>query len=173
MMFVCPGYYQKVEIALSRILIFILGTYAGETVYRKKKFFRSVIGIVYIVAMLTVYEIRLYTPNWIPGPAGMGTLALRIGGGAIALLVILGSCLIFSVMNLMWLRKVLSFVGKLSLEIYLIQIFLQALINRNGLLTSFSLAGQFWILMGLTVMAVVVAYMFSTTYKQILTHSDR
>ncbi len=116
-----PEFYSKYEGPFARLPIFLLGCWAGEWVYCKKSLtIWTPIGLLVIYAVIRA--VLIYNRSMIP--CEMYTLIIResyvFGSLAIVLLV----PIILERIHLSWIDRILSWAGGLSLEIYLIHIFL-------------------------------------------------
>lgn len=119
--------YDKYEIALTRIPIFLVGSYLGESLYRKDS--RSDRHKVYLVtayalAAAAMFLLRTLIQQEHPS---LAIMFYRYGGAGIAIILMLILCYIFDKMDLCRVRRVLTMFGNISLEFYLTNVFVRNL----------------------------------------------
>lgn len=116
-----PEIYSKYEKAFARLPIFLLGCWAGEWVYGKKQY---TIGLP--IGLLVIYTViratLIYSRSMIPYE--MYTLIIRGSYVFGALAIVLLVPTILERLHLSRIDRILSCIGGLSLEIYLIHNFL-------------------------------------------------
>ncbi|MCM1231017.1 MAG: acyltransferase [Ruminococcus flavefaciens] len=125
-----PEYYSKLELAFARIPVFLLGCWAADWVYSQKPL-RAWTPIGFLVIYAVIRGALICSQSMISYE--MYVLIVRVsyifGTFAIVLLV----PIVLEKIHLSWLDRILSWVGGLSLEIYLIHNFLRAIYNSTSI----------------------------------------
>ncbi len=110
--------YKKIEIATTRFPIFILGCFAGDAVSNKKEISVSFFILCFILAFNTPYICEnTYFPVF-----GLRYTQLLLGIGVCVTLSVL-----LSIISSKWIHRVFSFLGSISLELYIVHIGLRKL----------------------------------------------
>ena len=171
LLLVFPAYYEKTELAFARIPVFLLGSLTGEAVYRQthsRGARRLFLG--YTAAMLVLYVAGMlsadYGMNLFPAPAA--NMLNRLGGTGIALPVIAGFCILFERFRLPHFRSAAAFLGGITLELYLLHVFLGHFAERAGFDASCSLPVQFLVQSIVIAVSVFTAWGFSKWYAHLL-----
>ena len=108
-MYVYPDYYSKIEIALTRLPVFIIGSYCGKLVYERKTLPRYV----YILcAILVLISFVVLSMNLLSGPYKRWFYMV---GGIPLTLVLPG---ILNLLRCKPINKFLAFFGSISLNLY-------------------------------------------------------
>lgn len=119
-----PEYYSNVELAFARLPIFLLGCLAGEWVYQKNQ--QSIwLPIGFLVLYAVIRAALIYSRNMISYE--MYVLIVRVSYALGALAIVLLMPMILEKIHLSRINRSLSWVGGLSLEIYLIHNFLRSI----------------------------------------------
>lgn len=171
MLWLCPAYYEKTEIALSRIPIFLLGSYVGALLKNKAWNNRKQVGFaVYTLVLLVLYVLGIisdyYEKNLFSN--GFGKLIVRFGGEAIALLIIAALSLLFEKVSLNFIRNGLSSLGEITLEVYLLHVFLGNIVGRVNVVGNRGIAFSFLIQTLVIVVSVIAAKIFAQVYAYLL-----
>lgn len=123
-------FYSKYESSFARLPIFLLGCWAGEWVYGKKQY---TIGLP--IGLLVIYTViratLIYSRSMIPYE--MYTLIFRGSYVFGALAIVLLVPTILERLHLSRIDRILSCIGGLSLEIYLIHIFLSNIFRSSSI----------------------------------------
>ena len=164
----CPDFYEAREKAFSRVLIFLVGSLIGERIKnkdmdRRKQF----IFFGYAALMLAAYIPGVLICNYGIDimPLSVGKMLARFGGQGAALAVIVLLCLLFEKCSLKKLKSGLAFLGGITLEIYLIHVFLTNIISRTNFLDNKGYPFKFAIMTAVMVGSVIVAWIFSKLYN--------
>lgn len=167
---ICPAHYDKIEIALARIPVFLLGCYAGESIAEEKKLFKNRAVYLYLLVMILLYVFKLcYNRFDLPWPTlSVAVLIGRLGGQATALLVILAASLLFTVFGLKPLKKMLSFLGGITLELYLLHVFLLNIASRSGILNGAGQGRYYAVATAVIFCSIIGGLIFSRIYGYIL-----
>lgn len=116
------GFYKNVEIALCRVPVYLMGCIAAYYIYNKKKIYKSFYYICFLIGILSPYICKT------GGFPGMGRRYTYIIIG-IALTVSFSE--ILSIIKFRPLHKLLSFLGEMSLELYIVHIALRRLFMKS------------------------------------------
>ena len=166
-----PDFYASRERAFTRMLIFFLGSLTGE-VLKKKSWDSKKHGIfmAYSGAMLVMYIIGIlsaeYGFDWFSKP--VAKLLIRFGGQGAAILVIVLLCLLFEKVKMAGVKKELSFLGGITLEIYLIHVFITNIITKTGFIENKGYPIIFAVMTAVMIMSVIIAWIFSKIYNSIV-----
>ena len=118
-----PDIYNNYEVAFTRIPVFIIGSYMGKLVYNKNKI--SAGGYITTVSGIIVFLITYKMP--------IKFILPRFN----KLLLSISICLIFVIImymiNSKTIENILSFFGKMSLELYLTHNLINELLFKEGL----------------------------------------
>ncbi len=169
--FVNADYYSKVEIALTRIPVFLLGSYMGSVL--KKKNWNSkkqIASIIYIVLMLVVFLIGKYSSSL---SEEMSVLLIRYGEQSVAFIIIICSCLIFNKLTVKPIVNVFSFMGGITLEAYLLHVFMLNVVSRTGIVENSGNLVNFLIKTAVIAASVFCAWAFSTLYTKFLNRNKK
>lgn len=121
-----PEVYDNIEIAICRIPVFLCGCIAGEYVFYKKNFCRSI----YIAAfVLTGLSGLICKTKYFP------LIGFRYTYLFIGVAICLTLSVLFSIIStkMKWICKVLGFLGTISLELYIVHIALRRLFMKSPL----------------------------------------
>lgn len=171
MLWLCPAYYDKTEIALSRIPIFLLGSYVGALLKNKVWNDRKQVGFaVYTLVLLVVYVLGIisnyYEKNLFSYE--LGKLMIRLGGGAVALLLIAGLSLLFEKVSLSFVRNGLSSLGEITLEVYLFHVFLGNIVSKGEFVGNRGIAFRFLIQTFVIIVSVIAAGIYAKVFAYLL-----
>lgn len=115
--FYVPDTYNSTEVWLTRIPVFILGCYFGKTVKEKRSF--RICDVILFLAVIPLKGVTILLNSVIDSK-----IMLRYLGLFGALFVCFSMVFVFEKFNLNPIRRILSFFGNLSLEIYMIHVIL-------------------------------------------------
>ena len=118
-----PGLYDSLEIALTRVPCFLAGSLIGETVFHRQRPSLSLKVLLMISGLLFLSCYPVYTLD-----KRVSVMLYRYGGAGVMALFMLLLCALFEKADLPHLRKILRFFGKISLEFYLVSVFLRNLV---------------------------------------------
>ncbi|MGM9614972.1 MAG: acyltransferase [Oscillospiraceae bacterium] len=121
------GIYKRYEIALTRIPVFLMGSYLGGILSdrdNKSNQKRLYLVMTYAVAAAVIFLLR---GTIRAGHPSLSVMFYRYGGAGIAMLVMLVLCCLFERFNGSRLRSILAFFGTMSLEFYLVNVFVRNL----------------------------------------------
>lgn len=107
--YIYPEYFAKIEIALTRLPVFIIGCYFGKLVYEKKtvsKYF-YLLCLVLAVTALGLLNLGVFTGVW-------KRWFYLVGGIPMTFLIIW----VLNLLNLKWINKFFAFFGGISLNLY-------------------------------------------------------
>lgn len=142
-----PGKYDRIEIALTRIPSFVLGTFAGKYVYEKK----TASGWWYVGALISflgtfvVLKMHLLSGSW------ERWLYIFAGIPVILLLV-----WFFHVCSWSWVRKFFAFFGNISLELYVSHILVLRLYRMTPFYQHCRLA-HYAVILGISILIAYLA----------------
>lgn len=120
-----PGNYNKYEIAITRIPSFLTGCILGKACKEKKNISRSVMLLIILIAIINF--IVMYNSILEPYKR-IYTRLFYITAISYAFVF----AIILDAIKLTWLNKALSFLGNISLQLYLIHIILINLYKKCG-----------------------------------------
>ena len=158
-------YYDMVEIALTRIPIFLFGSYLGEQLFNRvedTKHLRT--GYLSITILLFLLSLAIHGRD-----KNLSILFYRYGGAGIALVIMLVLCWIFFKLSLSPVRSVLRLYGEMSLEYFLIHVFLRNLTARSGICMEASAASQFLICVVILACATLLSFLYHKWMDRIRT----
>lgn len=171
MLFLCSDYYRKVEIAFTRVPIFLLGSLIGEVLKNKKMDSKAKVSFAsYIVLFFGLYVIGILSSEFKLKifSEDIERLMVRFGGQSIAIIVVLGICILLEKFGLSIIKKGLSFLGGITLELYLIHVFLDNILSRTGVCENKGLLIRFLAETTVVVSSVLIACLFSKLYNGIV-----
>lgn len=133
-----PSTYNYVETGLTRIVVFLVGCYIGKLVYEKKQIKPVAISVMACGAFFCIFiksnAFQNVANYFSPVNSLLSTFHLnnchfsfsviRISGALIAPFLALILTTIFKLFNIQLINSLLKFLGKISLEVYLIHIVL-------------------------------------------------
>lgn len=171
LLFVNADYYSKVEIALTRIPVFLLGSYMGSVL--KKKNWNSkkqAASIVYIILTLIVFLIGKYASSL---SEEISVLLIRYGEQSVAFIIIICSCLIFNKLTVKPIVNIFTFMGGITLEAYLLHVFMLNVVSRTGMVENSGNLVHFLIKTAVVAASVFCAWAFSTLYTKFLNRNKK
>ena len=136
-------YYNKIEVAVSRLPIFFIGCYCGKLVYSKKSLNPKNKRKAFLVAFLLFLLIRILNIIFVSRQSVLNEAIIRISNLGLTFLIIYTAiiCLnFFSNHQQLIFESFLNFFGKYSLEIYLVHegmIYLYSVSPLNSLYPKF------------------------------------
>ena len=104
--------YQRIEIALTRVPIFILGVYLGKLVLNKYEISKNylwIFGIIFIIANLILFNVHFKY-----------YIFVRYIYGILAMSIVFLIAYLHSIINNKYITSILEYFGLYSMEIYLI-----------------------------------------------------
>lgn len=122
-----PKWYRSIEIALTRILVFLLGCYCGELVYKDMKMSSMIKIGSFIVLLLGIVYFYEYP---IPITKTGRTAYLLVGPSIVIWLAVF-----FDIVNNTKLNNFWNRMGVLSLELYLSHMVLRSILRQSDLLS--------------------------------------
>lgn len=167
LLMLCPQYYDKIEIAISRIPVFLLGSYIGDSVYNSKQLIRNKLVFLYLLMLVFLYFYPVISDRLGAGTISTAELILikRLRGQIVAIFIIVLSCACFSVVPKTKL-KVFSFVGALTLEEYMFHVFLLNIFGRTGITGKANLSLRIVLLTFVIIGTVLISFLFSKVYSK-------
>ena len=138
-------YYNKIEVAVSRLPIFFIGCYCGKLVYYKKQINSKTTTKVFLIALPLFLLIRILNGIFVSRQSVLNESIIRISNLGLTFFIIYTAiiCLnFFSNHQQLIFETILNFFGKYSLEIYLVHSGLMYLYKVSPL---DSLYPQFWV----------------------------
>lgn len=159
-----PSYYKKIEIALTRIPVFLMGSHIGCLIVAKKKKpdLQLICYTVISLSLFIAFEIIR---------AGQGKFIVVLyrygGGGAMLLLSVVLASLILK-LNIRFINHAMALFGVCSLEFYLLNVFVR---NITGMLTIGKTANNYIkLLVATAVFAIsfLIAFLFSRFHSKLL-----
>ena len=106
------GYYQKIEIALTRVPVFLFGIYAGKQIYEKKEI--SSLYILLFILMFILTNVILYIGGIKP------YMIVRYLYCILGISIVFIIAYVHSLYANKYIDKFLEFFGTYSMEVYLI-----------------------------------------------------
>jgi peptidoglycan/LPS O-acetylase OafA/YrhL len=146
--------YEKIEIATNRFPIFILGCFAGDAVNQKKDINVAFFILCFALAFCTPY---ICNNSYFP-VLGLRYTQLVLGVGVCVTLSV-----IFSIIKVKWVHNVFSFLGSISLELYIIHIGLRRLFVLSPFYELYCWQGYLVII----ILSIPLSYLLSITAKKI------
>lgn len=120
-------HFQMIEIALTRIPAFLFGCALGQHLFRYKDAKESM-----ILYMYTIFAVFLYCSGFIMNLNGHnGSIYCRFGGTGIAVAV--SFVCTETLLRYKGFCKILSNLGNISLEVYLIHVFIRNIVHKLAL----------------------------------------
>lgn len=128
-----PAVYKNIEIALWRVVIFLVGIWYGKRQLQGKRFVTewlvfAALGAAFL--LLNLLTNRFPELMW-------GVFSLRLGKLFYPMIVIFIAAAVLLRLKEGKLRRVLRFFGAMSLELYLSHVILRAIMNALGFSTAF------------------------------------
>lgn len=154
-----PDYYRTVEIALTRIPVFLIGSYYAEQMKKRKAltffYWYSAIGTIFYILS---FAIQL-TPD-------VETLCRRYFAGGFAVAVML-------VVVHFWGKtsnkhEILVLFGGISLEVYLISVLLRNIITRLGIGSNSGIFGKWLIVITTCTAIILLSKLFCILYTKVV-----
>ncbi len=146
--------YSKIEIALTRFPIFIFGCYMGKAVYERKPVPRRVF---WIVAFVTIVQFLILNMDLMDGI--WERYFYFIGGVSVTLLI----PMILKILSFSPLNRMLSFMGNISLNLYLVHV----MIIRLYRYTSWSEEGRLLHYLVIMIISIILSYVVEIAVKKI------
>ena len=153
-----PAFYQRTEIALNRVPVFIAGIYLGKLVADERNCTKKILPIMALLLALGYYIIvnGVFTSMW-------GRLFYAIP--SICLVFILSEIMhTFPVEKILYLLRRL---GAMSLEVYCAHNLFLRMYCEDGFIYSFT-PGSVPKFLGLLVLAVILAYLVDLAERRII-----
>lgn len=162
--FLKPDYYRTIEIALTRIPIFLIGSYYAEQIKKRKPltffYWYSALGAVFYILS---FALQL-APD-------LETLCRRYFAGGFALAVMLVAVSAFS--KITSKHRILDFFGEISLEVYLISVLLRNIITRLEIGSNSGIFGKWLIVITACTAIIVSSRVFSILYTRVVNSCKR
>lgn len=156
-----PVFYENVEIAITRIPAFLLGSVAARAQQRRERE-DSVFLAVYSVLSVVVFALSLAVHSH---SRELSVFFYRLGSIGIALIVMVAACLFFELLK-KTCYPVLKFLGSITLELYLLHIFLRSILRTNQIGTQSSPEVQVLIWVLTMALAVILSAGFQRCYQK-------
>ncbi len=154
LMYIYPDYYSKIEIALTRLPVFIIGSYFGKLVYEKK----SLPGYVYIICVVLI--LTSFVVLNLAVLSGPFKRWFYMVGGIPLTLVLPG---ILNVLRCKPINKFFSFFGGISLNLYVSHV----VVIRVYKLLPFGDVKRLYIYLILLAISILVGWLAELLIKQI------
>lgn len=157
--FLKSNYYRTIEIALTRIPVFLIGSYYAEQMKKRKSltfFYRyGALGTIFYILSFAI-QLAL----------DLETLCRRYFAGGFAVAVML-------VIVYFWKKKsnkheILDFFGGISLEIYLISVLLRNIITRLEIGSNSGIFGKWLIVLTACTAIIILSKIFSIFYTKVV-----
>lgn len=153
-MYIYPDYYSKIEIALTRLPVFIIGSYFGKLVYEKK----TLPKYTYLIcAALIIVSFIVLNMGVLTGPFKRWFYLI---GGIPLTLVLPG---ILNILKCKPINKFFTFFGGISLNLYISHV----VVIRVYKLLPFGDIKRLYIYLILLAISVLVGYLAEILIKQI------
>ncbi|MBQ8057833.1 MAG: acyltransferase family protein, partial [Ruminococcus sp.] len=152
--YIYPDYFAKIEIALTRLPVFIIGCYFGKLVYEKKsvsKYF-YLLCLVLTVTAISLLQLGVFSGVW-------KRWFYMVGGIPMTFLIIW----VLNFINSKPLNKFLAFFGSISLNLYVSHV----VVIRIYKLLPFSDIRRVYIYLILIAVSVLVGWLAELLIKQI------
>ena len=169
-----PECYDNIEVALSRIPVFLLGSYVGESVRQSNSIIRNKKVYFYLFALLLLYAYpAIYNMFGLPLLSQPVFIFLkRLRGLIPALCVIIVSCWILMSFSLNTVKNVLSFIGTLTLEEYMLHVFLGNILHKSGISAKLNLPLLFLAMTLILFVSVAISYVFSNVFNKVISYFE-
>ena len=155
-----PTVYQHIEIALWRVVMFLIGVWYGKRQRQGRQFVKewlvfAALGAVFLLLhLLSKYQRGLL---W-------GVFSLRLGKLFYPMIIILLAAAVLLRLKEGRLRRVLRFFGAMSLELYLSHVILRRIMNTLGFSTSF---------LPYYLLCIAVSFLLSLAVHKLLTRTPK
>lgn len=158
------SYYKSVEIALTRIPVFLLGCYCGKLTFNKMMFKGYILILTFICVIWGLYYFYFYPFNLVK--------CFRIPYLFIGPSLTIWLCIVFEFLKNLYIAKFLSFFGKISLELYLSHIIMRRLTRGFNIYDSNDLISNyhrylFMVVMSSVCISVIVNRLYTYITKRI------
>lgn len=124
--FLVPNYYGKVEVALTRIPVFVLGAASGNAVYERQTI-RKKAPVIFIVLLLFVFFSFILLSLHLLSPIQIRLFYMIPG---ISLVIILS--VVFEKFQDTAVNRFFSFLGQMTIELYIIHLLGRRLLPFTG-----------------------------------------
>ncbi len=121
-----PAYYQKVEIALTRIPVFVLGAAMGKAVYARQTIQRKA-PVIFLALLLIIFFSFILLSLHFLSPIQVRLFYLIPG---ISLVIILS--IVFDKLQGTAVNRFFSFLGQMTIELYIIHLLGRRLLPLTG-----------------------------------------
>ena len=120
-----PQIYSNIEIAITRTPAFLMGSYIAQIQNLEKESSEKLMFVVWIYVLLTSF-LFIICPFFQDSNHDIAVMLYRYGGGGIIIAVIMVLTIILEKVNL---NAPLVYYGKISLEFYLISVFIRNIVS--------------------------------------------
>ena len=125
-----PDIYERYEIALTRIPVFLIGSYLGEYIQNKQAAPKS---SKVVLNSYTLLSIMAFAASVVVNSRNhmLSVMLYRYGSAGIGILICFAVCLLFEKIPLKLLSGFLKYLGAVSLELYLIHVMIRNVVAES------------------------------------------
>lgn len=169
---VLPDVYDKYEIALTRVPIFLIGSLLGEFLQKKEKapVHTKLLLNGYIILSFIAFVGCFILMNRMHS---LSIMLYRYGSGAAAFLICFAVGAIFKKFTLKFISDVCKYLGEVSLELYLIHIMIRNIIANTALGNVESTFYRVVIIISFIIVSLLVTFGVCEIKKKITAHFNR
>lgn len=153
--------WDRIEIALLRLPVFIAGAFYGKSSYEKRKAnwkWLVVFGLAFLIRWMDIRD-------------PMGVIVRRYSLGALNICICFGIAVLFAWFSLKPLRMVLEWFGKYSLEIYLLHLIIREVLNKSGYYT-WHIRYEMIVVCGSVALAVLLQFVTNVLSRPLLKNGN-
>lgn len=127
-----PQAYDRCEIALTRIPVFLIGSYLGEYILNKDASPKSskLVLNCYTLAAIAVFVLSAAVNG---RNHEVGIMLYRYGCGGVGILISLAVCWVLEKWTMKPVSRFLKYLGAVSLELYLIHVMIRNIVHNTSL----------------------------------------
>lgn len=128
---VMPQAYERYEIALTRLPVFLIGSYLGEYLLNKQTP-ESSKHVLNLYIMVTVI---MFAASAVVNDRNhmLGVMLYRYGSGGVGILICFVVCWVLEKWTLKFISKFLKYLGTVSLQLYLIHVMIRNAVHESPL----------------------------------------
>ena len=126
-----PAVYDRYEIALTRIPVFLIGSYLGEYLLNKQtpESSKLVLNLYTLISLIAfAASVVLIGRNHT-----LGVMLYRYGSGGVGILICFAVCWVLEKWTLKGISGFLKYLGAVSLELYLIHVMIRNVVHESPL----------------------------------------
>ena len=157
LLFAAPDYYEKVDLALARVPVFLIGSIWGKVCRDQKS--ENKLEMCWIVVYGAASVLCFLASSAVShNSRSVGRLLYFLGGTGVGIFIIILLSIVFTKWKLSLFKSVFAFMGKMSLELYLLHVFVRNLTAKSGIGDGSSSMMKVVIMTGVFAVSVLLAY---------------